>query len=41
MSLKEFVALTAGPVTSAAGNVARALSAAGNTVIQSAQKSNR
>ena len=32
MSIKEFVALTAGPVTASAAKIAHALSAAGNTV---------
>jgi IclR family pca regulon transcriptional regulator len=38
MPLKEFVALTAGPVTAAAAKIAHALSAAGNTVAQIAGK---
>jgi len=37
MSIKEFVALTAGPVTTSAAKIAHALSAAGNTVTQSAR----
>jgi len=41
MPLKEFVALTAGPVTASAAKIAHALSAAGNTVSQSARKSNK
>jgi IclR family pca regulon transcriptional regulator len=41
MPLKEFVALTAGPVTASAAKIAHALSAAGNTVSQAARKSNR
>ena len=41
MPLKEFVALTAGPVTASAAKIAHALSAAGNTVTQSAQKSSK
>jgi IclR family transcriptional regulator, pca regulon regulatory protein len=41
MPLKEFVALTAGPVTASAAKIAHALSAAGNTVSQVARKSNK
>jgi IclR family transcriptional regulator, pca regulon regulatory protein len=41
MPLKEFVALTAGPVTASATKIAHALSAAGNTVTQSSRKSNK
>ena len=41
MSIREFVALTAGPVTASAAKIAHALSAAGNTVTQSARKSNK
>jgi IclR family pca regulon transcriptional regulator len=41
MPLKEFVALTAGPVTASAAKIAHALYAAGNTVSQSARKSNK
>jgi IclR family pca regulon transcriptional regulator len=41
MSIREFVALTAGPVTTSAAKIAHALSAAGNTVTQSARKSNK
>src|SRR3954467_6013473 len=41
MSIREFVALTAGPVTASAAKIAHALSAAGNTVAQSARKSNK
>jgi IclR family pca regulon transcriptional regulator len=41
MPLKEFVALTAGPVIASAAKIAHALSAAGNTVTQAARKSNK
>jgi IclR family pca regulon transcriptional regulator len=41
MPLKEFIAMTAGPVTAAAAKIAHALSAAGNTVAQIAAKSSR
>jgi len=41
MSIREFVALTVGPVTASAAKIAHALSAAGNTVTQSARKSNK
>jgi DNA-binding IclR family transcriptional regulator len=41
MSLKEFITLTAAPVTASAAKIAHALSAAGHTVSQSARKSNR
>ena len=41
MPLKEFVALTAGPVTASAAKIAHALSAAGKTVSQVAGKSNK
>ena len=41
MSLKEFVGLTAGPVTASAAKIAHALSAAGNTVSQSGRKPNK
>ena len=39
MALKEFIALTAEPVTASAAKIAHALSAAGNTVAQAAKKS--
>ena len=38
MPLKEFIALTAGPVTASAAKIAQALSAAVNIVSQSARK---
>ena len=41
MPLKEFVALTAEPVTASAAKIAQALSAAGNIVSQSLRKSHR
>jgi IclR family transcriptional regulator, pca regulon regulatory protein len=41
MPLKEFVDLTAGPVTASAAKIAHALSAAGNTVSQAARKLNK
>jgi IclR family pca regulon transcriptional regulator len=41
MPLKEFVALTAGPVTASAAKIAQALSAAGNTVSAPARKANK
>jgi IclR family transcriptional regulator, pca regulon regulatory protein len=41
MSLKEFVGLTAGPVTASAAKIAHALSAAGNTISQSAREPNK
>jgi IclR family pca regulon transcriptional regulator len=41
MPLKEFVALTAEPVIAAAAKIAHALSAAGNTVAQAGQRSNK
>lgn len=41
MSLKEFIELTAEPVTTSAERIAHALSAAGNTVSQSARRSNK
>jgi IclR family pca regulon transcriptional regulator len=41
MALKEFIALTAEPVTASAAKIAHALSAAGNTVAQAAKKSAR
>src|SRR6478752_2192120 len=41
MPLKEFIALTAEPVTASAAKIAQALSAAGNIMSQSIRKSNR
>jgi IclR family transcriptional regulator, pca regulon regulatory protein len=41
MPLKEFLALTAEPVIAAAAKIAHALSAAGNTVAQAGQRSNK
>ena len=41
MPLKEFIALTAEPVTASAAKIAQALSAAGNIVSQSSRKSCR